>query len=267
MLGSRWSGMRGWLSCRVPDGCGHQFQVLVVQAGEGVTEGDAGAAGDAGGELQDAPFDSFSESNPALTSENPKLSAERPGERLQRTGSPSGGQTRRRGRARASTHGEAGPLWVSCLSWPYPVYGILTGREEAAERAAAQAPAGAPAPTPAELPLPEVSAGGLSGLLEILAARGGQDGLAELADDLSFEIDDLLPLVDAAVMLGLAQVHDAQLEISEQGREFAAAGIDTSKTLFGALITTHAPLIKAILRALRATGDGTLRATGDGTLR
>jgi hypothetical protein len=53
-------------------------------------------------------------------SENPKLSAERPGERLQRTGSPSGGQTRRRGRARASTHGEAGPLWVSCLSWPYP---------------------------------------------------------------------------------------------------------------------------------------------------
>ena len=53
-------------------------------------------------------------------SENPKLSAERPGQRLQRTGSPSGGQTRRRGRARASTHGEAGPLWVSCLSWPYP---------------------------------------------------------------------------------------------------------------------------------------------------
>ena len=62
------------------------------------------------------------------------------------------------------------------------------------------------------MPLPEVSTGGLSGLLEILAARGGQDGLAELADDLSFEIDDLLPLVDAAVMLGLAQVHDAPME-------------------------------------------------------
>ena len=56
------------------------------------------------------------------------------------------------------------------------------------------------------MPLPEVSAGGLAGLLEILAARGGHDGLAELADELSFEIDDLLPLVDAAVMLGLAQV-------------------------------------------------------------
>jgi len=142
------------------------------------------------------------------------------------------------------------------------VYGILTGREDAAERAAAavgEAPPGAPAPTPADLPLPEVSAGGLSGLLEILAARGGQDGLAELADDLSFEIDDLLPLVDAAVMLGLAHVHDAQLEITQAGRDFAEADIDTSKTLFGELAAARAPLIKAILRALRATNDGTLR--------
>jgi NitT/TauT family transport system ATP-binding protein len=137
--------------------------------------------------------------------------------------------------------------------------GILTGREEAAEHAAVAAPAEGPVLTPADLPLPEVSAGGLSGLLEILAARGGQDSLAGLADDLSFEIDDLLPLVDAAVMLGLAQVHDAQLEITGPGREFAGDDIDSSKILFGQLIAEHAPLIKAILRALRATNDGTLR--------
>ena len=139
------------------------------------------------------------------------------------------------------------------------VYGILTGREEAAEHAAVAAPAEGPVLTPADLPLPEVSAGGLSGLLEILAARGGEVGLGKLADDLSFEIDDLLPLVDAAVMLGLAQVHDAQLEITGPGREFAGDDIDSSKILFGQLIAEHAPLIKAILRALRATNDGTLR--------
>jgi NitT/TauT family transport system ATP-binding protein len=138
------------------------------------------------------------------------------------------------------------------------VYGILTGREEAAELAVA-APPGGPAPTPTELPLPDVSAGGLSGLLEILAARGGQDGLAELADELNFEIDDLLPLVDAAVMLGLARVHDAQLDSTDAGREFALADIDASKKLFGAVISERAPLIKAILGALRATADGTLR--------
>jgi NitT/TauT family transport system ATP-binding protein len=104
-----------------------------------------------------------------------------------------------------------------------------------------------------------VSAPGLSGLLEILAARGGKDGLAELADDLSFEVDDLLPMVDAAEMLGLARVHDAQLEITEAGREFAAADIDASKILFGKLISERAPLIKAIMRALHATNDGSLR--------
>jgi len=142
------------------------------------------------------------------------------------------------------------------------VYGILTGREEAAERAAAAAAEGAPgapAPTPAELPLPEVSGPGLSGLLEILAARGGRDGLAELADELNFEIDDLLPLVDAAVMLSMAEVHDADLEITELGREFATADIDASKILFGTLISERAPLIKAIVKGLQATTDGTLR--------
>ena len=141
------------------------------------------------------------------------------------------------------------------------VYGILTGREEAAEQAVATVGSvpGAPLPTPSELPLPEVSAGGLSGLLEILAAKGGEDGLAELADDLSFEVDDLLPLVDAAVMLGLAEVHDADLELTDAGREFATADIDASKALFGKLAAERAPLIKAIVNGLHATSDGTLR--------
>jgi NitT/TauT family transport system ATP-binding protein len=147
------------------------------------------------------------------------------------------------------------------------VYGILTGREDAAELAATAASAASsgagtaagPAATPSDMPLPEVSAGGLSGLLEILAARGGEEGLAELAEDLNFEIDDLLPLVDAAVMLGLAQVREAQLEITDQGREFATADIDASKALFGRLISERAPLIKAIMGALRATNDGSLR--------
>jgi NitT/TauT family transport system ATP-binding protein len=142
------------------------------------------------------------------------------------------------------------------------VYGILTGREEAAEQAVAASAVAAPgtlALTPSELPLPEVSAGGLSGLLEILAAKGGEEGLAELADELSFEVDDLLPLVDVAVMLGLAEVHDADLELTDQGREFATADIDGSKTLFGKLTSERVPLIKAIVKGLNATTDGTLR--------
>jgi NitT/TauT family transport system ATP-binding protein len=152
------------------------------------------------------------------------------------------------------------------------IYGILTGREAAAARAvqaAMPAEAGAaapdgtvaagPMPTPVNTPLPDVSPGGLTGLLEILAARGGRDGLAEIADDLSFEVDDLLPLTDAAVLLGLARIEDAHLVITTEGKELAAADILTSKQLFARRAARRAPLVRAITQALAATGDHTLR--------
>ena len=147
------------------------------------------------------------------------------------------------------------------------IYGILTGREQAAAdaleaEAAAQAapgPAVQPMATPINTPLPDVSPGGLSGLLEILAARGGRDGLAEIADDLSFEIDDLLPLTDAAVMLTLARIDGSDIEITADGKEFAAADILTSKQLFAGYAAKHAPLVRTITQALAATADHTLR--------
>ncbi len=147
------------------------------------------------------------------------------------------------------------------------IYGILTGREQAAAdtleaEATAQAapgPAVRPMATPINTPLPDVSPGGLSGLLEILAARGGRDGLAEIADDLSFEIDDLLPLTDAAVLLTLARIDGSDIEITADGKEFAAADILTSKQLFARHAAKYAPLVRTITQALAATADHTLR--------
>ncbi|WP_107068069.1 nitrate/sulfonate/bicarbonate ABC transporter ATP-binding protein [Streptomyces sp. CT34] len=149
------------------------------------------------------------------------------------------------------------------------VYDILTGREEAAAavvgaEAAAAAAGGAaqrpaPAPTPISAPLPNVSVGGLAGLLEILVARGGEDGLAEIADELNFEVDDLLPLVDAAVLLSLARTDGPRIVVTDAGRELVAADILTSKQLFARHAATHAPLVRAIVQALAATEDHTLR--------
>ncbi len=140
------------------------------------------------------------------------------------------------------------------------IYGILTGREQAAVAAIeAETEAVRPMATPINTPLPDVSPGGLAGLLEILAARGGKDGLAEISDDLSFEIDDLLPLTDAAVLLHMARIDRSDIELTPEGKEFAAAGILASKQLFARHAAKRAPLVRTIVQALAATEDHTLR--------
>lgn len=133
------------------------------------------------------------------------------------------------------------------------LYAILTGRDEksAAERAAA--------PGPLTHPLPDASVGGLAGLVEIVFAHDGQADLPDLADELSFEVDDLLPLVDAARMLGLLHVEGAQAFLTGTGRAWYTAGIQRSKELFAGLAVEHAPLVKTIVKALENSNDGALR--------
>ena len=55
--------------------------------------------------------------------------------------------------------------------------------------------------------LPHARPGGIAGLLELLIDHGGKDDIYRLADDLAFEIDDLLPIVDAGAAAWLYQSH------------------------------------------------------------
>jgi NitT/TauT family transport system ATP-binding protein len=82
--------------------------------------------------------------------------------------------------------------------------------------------------------------------------------LPQLAHELTFEVDDLLPLVDAAQVLDLAVVDDADLQITDEGRIFVAADILESKQIFALEARERAPLVRAICRALGATKDGNL---------
>lgn len=50
-------------------------------------------------------------------------------------------------------------------------------------------------------PLPNATPGGLAGLLDVVAEHPDGIDLADLASDLSFEVDDLFPLVDAGTLL------------------------------------------------------------------
>lgn len=132
------------------------------------------------------------------------------------------------------------------------LYAIVTGRDAKARSAAT--PVG-----PLTHPLPSATVGGLAGLVEIVFAHNGQTDLPDLADELSFEVDDLLPLVDAATMLGLLEVEGAQAFLTDLGREWYTADIDMSKQIFAQLAVEKAPLVRTIVKALENSDDGTLR--------
>src|ERR1019366_1458225 len=83
------------------------------------------------------------------------------------------------------------------------IYGLMTGRDTRPP-AHIWTVASPGEGSPTDTPLPQASVGGMSGLLEILVAHGGREDLPQLAHELTFEGDDLLPLVDAAPVLGLA---------------------------------------------------------------
>jgi NitT/TauT family transport system ATP-binding protein len=71
--------------------------------------------------------------------------------------------------------------------------------------------------SPFARPLPHVRVGGISGLLELVAEKRDGDGsIPQLAQRLQLEVDDLLPLLDAAVLLGFAEVADGDVRLQEK---------------------------------------------------
>jgi NitT/TauT family transport system ATP-binding protein len=108
-------------------------------------------------------------------------------------------------------------------------------------------------------PLPQATVDGLSGLAEILLGRhDGAADLPDLADNLGLEVDELLPLVDALVMLGFGRLSAERLVLSREGRIFAGASIQDSKEIFARASLDRAPLVRTIYRALGNSLDGNL---------
>jgi NitT/TauT family transport system ATP-binding protein len=141
------------------------------------------------------------------------------------------------------------------------IYTILTQPDVTPAPSPAGAPAAAQAGIPAARPpypmLPHARPGGITGILELLADRGGRDDLHHLADDLAFELDDLLPIVEAASMLGFIVVTQGDAEITLEGHEFAEADILERKELFRKA-AQNVPLIRQITRSLEAKADHSL---------
>lgn len=139
------------------------------------------------------------------------------------------------------------------------LYSVMTGRDEV-EAVPPPHLDGVPnrRRTPASVPLPHASVDGLSGLAEILVQLG-RSTVADVADELVLEVDDLLPLIDALELLGFAEVVDGQVVLTPSGVTFAGADIQASKQIFAAEAKARVPLVGLITNSLARTDDGTLR--------
>jgi NitT/TauT family transport system ATP-binding protein len=141
------------------------------------------------------------------------------------------------------------------------IYGIMTGQEQdeamPPEEAAALASGRL---TPAHVPIPHATVDGLSGLAEILHQLGDELDLADFADELGLEVDDLLQLVDALSLLGFADVDAGRVRLSIEGIGFAGADIQESKRVFARAVGQRVPLVRVIASSLDRSADGQLPA-------
>jgi NitT/TauT family transport system ATP-binding protein len=110
---------------------------------------------------------------------------------------------------------------------------------------------------PAQM-VPHSRPGGVAGLVELLNDRGGEEDLYHVAEELLLEVDDLLPILEAATLLGFATAHEGDVRITPKGHAYAEADIPTRKTLFRQAVLENVSLLQQMHTALEKKSDHTM---------
>jgi len=98
--------------------------------------------------------------------------------------------------------------------------------------------------------LPAVRVGSIAGLLELLEDRQGD--LYRLAQELQLEVDDILPIVEAAQLMDLVHIQEGDIVLTNLGKEFITSGIDERKQIIRNQLQTRIRLVQRISHLLQA---------------
>ncbi len=130
------------------------------------------------------------------------------------------------------------------------VYAAVAGKTEPEPVALGTAP-GAPGRTTS---LPDVYISSLAGLLEKVNEDGGRNDLYRLTEDFGLELDDMLPVVEAAELLGFASVSQGDIVLTPLGQAFADASILARKEIMAGR-ALRLPTIRWIYETLQQDDD------------
>lgn len=103
-------------------------------------------------------------------------------------------------------------------------------------------------------PIPYGHISMLSGLMELVADRGGHDDLYRLGAELFLEVDDLLPVTETAELFHLAEVTEGDLFITELGRTFVEGDINDRKAIIREQLK-DIPIFRLIQRVLNSKAN------------
>jgi NitT/TauT family transport system ATP-binding protein len=134
------------------------------------------------------------------------------------------------------------------------VYKILTNPDlETIEPPAITTSASTPAVAepPKNQSLPSVRIGSIAGLLELLEDRQERD-LYRLGQELQLEIDDILPIVEAAKLMNFVELVEGDISLTPIAEEFIAGGIDERKRCVRSQLLEKIRLVQQIYRLLEA---------------
>ena len=101
---------------------------------------------------------------------------------------------------------------------------------------------------------PKCSPTEMQGLLVLLSDHKGSEDVALLADDLDLEIDEILPALDFAELLGLLKVTDGRATFTELGQRYVAGSIRDRKSILREQLG-RTTLFRTLLRALESSPD------------
>jgi NitT/TauT family transport system ATP-binding protein len=100
------------------------------------------------------------------------------------------------------------------------------------------------------------------GLLELVHDRGGEADLAHVGAELHFDVEDLLPAVEAAELLGFAQAHAGDLKLTQRGTALAVATVQEKKEIFRLTFLEKVSVARDIVAKLKESEDHRMAADG-----
>ncbi len=103
-------------------------------------------------------------------------------------------------------------------------------------------------------PLPYVEVGNLLGMLVYLEDQDGRTDVYVIAQDMDLEVDELLPLIKVAEVLGFVEIKEGDLIISLTGKKLVYGDENERKIIFKESLKKM-PVFQKLIKILQSTPE------------